>query len=139
MRAKASSSVPDDPDGGLPILGGHDGSFEPEWTDPICRLSRPKRPIEPEGTPEVSRARRGPRAHHPLFIRPVRLLRIHLDVAVAIVGPGGLQTDPLVPAVHAADRIGLHRERQVLMHADIVPPDARRIGIVARERLGAVT
>src|ERR1700722_5423502 len=43
-----------------------------------------------------------------------------------------------MPAMRAADRIGLHREGQVLMHAGVLPPDSFRIGVLARKRLDAV-
>src|SRR5882672_5621830 len=39
-----------------------------------------------------------------------------------------------MPAVLAADRVGLDREREVLVDAGVFPPDALRVRVVARER-----
>src|SRR6185295_12266282 len=63
------------------------------------------------------------------------LVGVDFDVAVVVVGAGGLDVDALVPAVHAADRIGLDREGQVLVDAAVGPPDARAVAIGALPRL----
>src|SRR6266852_1035333 len=39
-----------------------------------------------------------------------------------------------MPAVLAADRVGLDRKREVLVDAGVFPPDALRVRVVARER-----
>src|SRR4029453_1831797 len=39
-----------------------------------------------------------------------------------------------MPAVHARDRIRLHRKREVLVHACLAPPDLRGVGIAALVR-----
>src|SRR5688572_25565409 len=41
-----------------------------------------------------------------------------------------------MPAMHPADGIRLHGECQVLVHADLAPPDAGAVGIVTLERSG---
>ena len=51
---------------------------------------------------------------------------------------GPLEVDALVPAVHSADGVRLDRESQVLVHADIAPPDALAVGVVAGEGARAV-
>src|SRR5271155_2976633 len=43
-----------------------------------------------------------------------------------------------MPAMGAANWIGLHGKRQVLMDAGVLPPDSFGIGIFARKRLDAV-
>src|SRR5690606_3720106 len=53
--------------------------------------------------------------------------------AIGVIRPGLLDRDLLVPAVHPADRVGLHGEGHVLVHADFAPPDAAAVGIVALE------
>jgi len=40
--------------------------------------------------------------------------------------------------VHAAHRVRLDRERQVLVDADLPPPDPPGVRVVARERAGAL-
>ena len=40
----------------------------------------------------------------------------------------------LVPGVHARDRVGMDREREILVHARVLPPDAFRVGVVRCER-----
>jgi len=59
---------------------------------------------------------------------------VHFDVTVPIVGPSLFQRHALVPAMHAADRIRLNRESQVLVYANLVPPDAAAVGVAALER-----
>src|SRR5438552_17385078 len=39
-----------------------------------------------------------------------------------------------MPAVLAADRVGLNRKREVLVDAGLLPPDALGVRVVARER-----
>src|SRR5262245_37080750 len=43
-----------------------------------------------------------------------------------------------MPTVHAADRIGMDRMRQVLRYPSVAPPNAPRVGVVALERLRSV-
>src|SRR5947209_8736425 len=43
----------------------------------------------------------------------------------------------LVPAVHAADRVGMDGEGQVLMHTALAPENAGRVWIIALKRLDA--
>ena len=66
------------------------------------------------------------------------LIRIHKHIAIPVVGTCRFHAYLLVPAVHAAYRVRVDRERHVLMHAGILPPDAVRIRIVALERLHAL-
>src|SRR5262249_50628872 len=47
---------------------------------------------------------------------------------------GFFQRHFLMPAVHAANGVGLNGKRQVLRHAPFAPPDPLRIRIVAGER-----
>src|SRR5436190_8476483 len=85
-----------------------------------------QRTVEPIRTARPIRA--GGRAGHchPFLIDLVRLRGVDDDVAVLVVGAGFRQRDPLVPAVHAADRIRLHRARQVLVPAHRAPPGPLR-------------
>src|SRR5262245_49942594 len=63
---------------------------------------------------------------------------IHLDVSVSIVGPCTFEPDPLMPAMHTADRVRLNRKRQILVDPDLAPPDPLAVGIVAGEGTGPV-
>src|SRR5688500_3827544 len=63
---------------------------------------------------------------------------VHHDVAVGVVRSSLLEPNPLVPAVHAADRIRLNWKRQILVNTDLSPPDACAIRIVAAKRPGPV-
>src|SRR6185295_19059428 len=92
------------------------------------------RPRQPQRAPKVNRARRRAREAQPLAIDLERAVRVHEHAAVAIVGTGPRHGYLLVPAVLAAHRVGLDREREVLVNAPVLPPDALRIGIVAGER-----
>ena len=52
------------------------------------------------------------------------------NVPVAILLPSGFNRDFLVPAVHAADRVWLNGEGEVLIDSCFIPPDATRIGVI---------
>ena len=105
----------------------------------IIRLRRRFiRARQPEGTAQVARTGRGAGFEHPFFIHFVGLVGVDEDIAVLVLRAGLGDAHLLMPAVLAADEIGLHRRRQVLMHAAVLPEDARRIGIVALEGLDAV-
>ena len=65
----------------------------------------------------------------------MRAGRVDEYVADRIGGFGLGDLDLLVPAVHAADGIGLDGEGEVLWDAPFVPPNARGIGVVGLERL----
>src|SRR5437879_2755478 len=88
-------------------------------SDLIGVSDRPERTIEPQRPPQPVGTRGGPRQPEPLAVNLVRLRRIHADVAVPIVRPCFFERHPLMPAVHAADRIRLHREREVLVDTDV--------------------
>src|SRR5437899_5435780 len=99
---------------------------------------RRERPGEPERAAEVAWPRCRAREREPLAVNLEGLIGVHDDVAVAIVGSRLGDRDLLVPAVLAAQGIGLDRERQVLVDARLRPPDPRRVGVVARERPDAL-
>jgi hypothetical protein len=63
-----------------------------------------------------------------------RLRRVDLDVAIAIAVVRALDFDVLVPAVHARHGVGLHGERQVLVHAAVGPPHAFGVLVARFER-----
>src|SRR5258708_34539471 len=107
-------------------------------TQPVGRGHRPEWTVEPKRASKTAGARRRARALHPFFIRPVRQLRVNLDVSVAIVSPGPLQMHALMPAVHSAHRIGLDGKREVLVNANLAPPDPLAIRIGALERGGSM-
>src|SRR5579875_357785 len=92
---------------------------------------QPQRPAQAAGT------RRGPGHRDPTAIDFVRLVGIDKNVAVAIVRSGARDRYLLMPAMLAADRIRLHRESEILVHAGVVPPDPLGVGVGARERLDA--
>src|SRR5262249_21228068 len=109
------------------------------WPLHLVRLrDRTQRTIEPERTSQAAGTGRPARHPDPLLVHLVRLFGVDEDVAVAVAWRRLFERDALMPAVHAAHRIGLHGKRQVLMDADVSPPDARAVGIVAGERLRAV-
>src|SRR2546426_8818720 len=93
---------------------------------------------QPQRPAQIARARRRPRQRQPLAIDLERLVGVHEDVAIALVGAGPRHAHLLVPAVLAADRIRLDREREVLVHTGVLPPDARGVGSGALDRLDAV-
>src|SRR5215210_910410 len=128
-RRRAGPRCPRPPDGGR-------GSSC--WRQLESCRNRTQGTIEPERTPQVVRAWSRPCLCHPLLVGLVREIGVDDDVAVGIARSGFLEMDPLVPAVHAADGIRLHRERQVLVDADLAPPDAPRVRIGTLEGGGAV-
>src|SRR6185503_9785378 len=97
-----------------------------------------QRPVEPEGTAEAVGPRCRARHRQPLLVDLVRLVGVDEDIAVLVSRSRLLERHALMPAVHAADRIRLHGEREVLVDADVAPPDARAVGIAAREGPRAV-
>ena len=72
-----------------------------------CRLVRP---WQPKRAAQVVGAWRGAGFEHPLFVDLVGLVGVDEDVAVLVVGARFGDSYLLVPAVLAADKIGLHRE-----------------------------
>src|SRR5260370_5501639 len=72
---------------------------------------------------------RGPRHCQPLPIDRARLFRIDVNVAIAVRAFCLASAHALMPAVHAGNWIGVDREGQVLMHADIAPPNAQAVRI----------
>src|SRR5258707_15890095 len=72
---------------------------------------------------------RRPRHCQPLPIDRARLFRIDVNVAIAVAAFGWAHAHGLMPAVHAGNRIGMDREGQVLMHADIAPPNPQTVRV----------
>ena len=93
---------------------------------------------KPQWTPHISRPRPRPRLLQPLVINLHRLVGVDKDVRVTIARLGLSYGNFLMPAMHAADGIGLHGERQILMDARIRPPHASGIRIGRCERLNAL-
>src|SRR2546422_8663555 len=60
-----------------------------------------------------------------------------MDVAILVGRFGFADTHSLVPTVHSGNRIGMNGKSQVLMHVDIVPPNAQSVGVARFVRLGA--
>src|SRR5262245_27069391 len=112
-----------------PTTSGLSGAVQP-----VGGRVRLERPRQPQGTPQVARAGRRAREGQPFAIDLERAVRVHEHVAVAIVGVWLRHGHLLVPAVLAADRVGLDREREVLVAARLFPPDTRGIGIIAAKR-----
>ena len=63
---------------------------------------------------------------------------IDKNVAVFILGTGLGHAHFLMPAMLAADKVGLHREGQILMHPAIFPENSFRIRVATLEWLDAV-
>src|SRR5262249_12039728 len=78
---------------------------------------------EAEGSPQGAGAGRRPRQGEPAAVDLVGPGRVDHHVTVAVVGAGPLDADLLVPAVLAADGIGLDGEREVLVDSRILPED----------------
>src|ERR1700687_2776303 len=93
------------------------------------RSLRAHYPRHPQWTAKAPRPRRGTSQRLPPLIHRKRKIGIDEDVAVAVVSAGPLHAHHLVPAVHAADRIRMDRECNVLVHARIAPPNSFCIGI----------
>src|SRR4030095_2741523 len=67
----------------------------------------------------------------PFFIDRKGFFRVDEDVAVSILRMRFFDRYLLMPAVHSADWIRMHRKGDVLMYTAIRPKNARRVGIVA--------
>src|SRR5438094_858938 len=65
----------------------------------------------------------------PLLINRARFLGIYMDVAIGVGVFSFADTHGLVPAMHSRNRIGMDWEGQILMHADVAPPDAQGIRV----------
>ena len=63
---------------------------------------------------------------------------IDKNVAVFILGTRLCHAHFLMPAMLAADKVGLHREGQILMHPGIFPENSFRVWIATLEWLDAV-
>ena len=68
----------------------------------------------------------------------MRLVGVHEDVAITVPPRCRRHDYFLMPAVLAADRIGLHRKDQVLMDTRILPVNSGRISIVTCKRMNAM-
>src|SRR4051812_27567879 len=88
-----------------------------------------KRAVEPERPAQPIGAGRGTSHREPFLVNLVRLRCIYVDVAIAIRRPGFFECDALMPAVHAADGIRLDGKGEVLVNADLAPPDTRTVGV----------
>ena len=60
------------------------------------------------------------------------------DIAVLVVGAWFGNAHLLVPTVLAADVIGLHGKREVLVHAAVFPKNSLRVRVVALKGFDAV-
>src|SRR6185295_18896122 len=98
---------------------------------PIGGGVRLEGPRQPQRAPQIARARRRAGLGQPLAIDLERAVGVHEDVAVAVVAARLRHGDLLVPAVLAADGVGLHREREVLVHAAVLPPHALGVRVIA--------
>src|SRR5207244_11586150 len=94
------------------ILKIHIESFTGETPVRRCRglevvggVFRAEGALEPQGSAQIVRAGCGPGAGQPFSVNGKGLVRIYINVAVAVVGSRRLEADHLVPAVHAADRV----------------------------------
>src|SRR5947208_3076965 len=99
---------------------------------------RSERPIEPQRTTKAVGSGGWSCHGEPLLVDLVRFRGVDVNISVTIVSARFFQRDALMPAVHAAHWVGLDRKREVLVHAHFGPPDARTIGIGARERRDAL-
>src|SRR5262245_2280418 len=89
------------------------------WSELERGVRRPADAFQVQWPPQLAGAvlSRWARLREPLLEHGHRLRRVDEHVAIPIAGLGLRHDDLLVPAVHAAHRIGLHAERHVLMHA----------------------
>lgn len=92
---------------------------------------RPERTIHPQRPAPTIRPGRGARELEPFAIGLERLRGIDHPVAGAIPGMRFFDANFLVPAVHAADGIRMHREGDVLKHAAVAPKNTRESGSTA--------
>src|SRR5262245_22042482 len=110
------------------------GSFESSY---VCRISwahHSREPFRPAKHPQTSHTAR---QSFPSLVDIERQIGVHKDVSVTIVLSGTLHTHHLMPAMHAANWVRVHGERDVLMDPGVIPPDACAIGIIALIRLNA--
>src|SRR4030095_10725394 len=92
-------------------------------SDLIRVLDGPERAVEPVRSARAVGPGRGAGARHPFLVLPMRFVRVDADVAVVAVRSRLLDFHALVPAVHAADRIGLNGERWILSDSHFSPHD----------------
>src|SRR5581483_5645911 len=85
------------------------------WFD---RTRKPQRP------PQAIWSRSGSRLFQPFLINFVRFVGVDKNITVFVFRTSTLDRNFLVPAMHSADWIWLHRESHILMNARILPPDA---------------
>src|ERR1700754_1646348 len=71
------------------------------------------------------------------MINLVRTFRIDEDIPMAVVRLCLFDLHFLMPAMHAAHGIGMHREGQILMYAAFFPEDSLGIRVITLERLDA--
>ena len=64
----------------------------------------------------------------------VGTLPVDVDVTVAVAGLRPPDAHGLVPAVRPRDRVRVDREREVLVHAHVGPPDAQRVRVEPTRR-----
>lgn len=100
-----------------------------------CGLVRSR---QPQRTAQIVRARAGAGFEQPLLVYLVCFVRVDEHVPIFVFGAWFADANFLVPAVLAADVVGLYRKRQVLMNTGVFPENSFRVGIVALERLDTV-
>src|SRR5260370_8229572 len=95
----------------------------------------PVRPEHPQRAPQPIRTI-CLRARHrqPMLVNLVRFIGIDVHITIAVLQVSCFYRHFLVPAMHAADRIGMDGEGQVLMPAALPPENARCVGIGALKR-----
>src|SRR6266536_2321364 len=117
-------------------IGWHRAGTSPAPTNHLrqfIELSRrfqwPQHPVRPARAIRRELVRR-PGLRQPLLVNLAGLRRVHMNVAVTIRSFGFANAHCLVPAVHSGNRIGMDRKSQVLMNANIRPPNAQGISVV---------
>ncbi len=74
----------------------------------------------------------------PFAVNGKATLGVDGDIAVGVVRCGPAHPDRLVPAVHPGNGVGVYGEGEVLVHADVGPPDALGVRVGRGKRRDAL-
>lgn len=95
--------------------------------EPIGRIHWPIWPLEMERSTQPATGR--VRSLQPPLKDQAAPSCIHKYIAVIVIWLSCLHSDLLVPTMHTAGGIGLHREGHVLIHANLLPMDLSHVGV----------
>ncbi len=104
-----------------------------------CARGRTIRADHPQGATQAIRPLcLGASERKPFLVDHVRFFCIDIDITVGIFMVSRLDGHLLMPTVHAADRVWMYGEGQILMNSTLAPEDACGVGIIACKWLNAL-